>query len=71
MADEKHTDTIEPTHSSAESIDIGKAETQDGEVFKTGEGLVNFRTVSWIHTSVIFLKRPCIPHTHLLIQQRD
>jgi hypothetical protein len=63
MADEKHTDTIEPTRSSAESIDIGKTETQDGEVFKTGEGLVNFRTVSWIHTSVIFLKRSSISHT--------
>ena len=62
MADEKHLDAIEPTRSSAESIDIGKAETQDGEVFKTGEGLVDFRTVSWVHTSVIFLKRSCIPH---------
>lgn len=57
MSNEKHEDIIEPTHSSTDSVNIGKADLEDGEVFKTGEGLVNFRTVSWIHTSVIFLKR--------------
>jgi hypothetical protein len=59
MSNEKHQDVIEPAQSSSESIDIGKADLEDGEVFRTGEGLVNFRTVSWIHTSVIFLKRKC------------
>ena len=58
MPKEKHEDIIEPAQSSTESI-IGKADLEDGEVFRTGEGLVNFRTVSWIHTSVIFLKRKC------------
>jgi hypothetical protein len=58
MSDEKHKDTIEPTQSSAESIDIGKVDAEnDGEIFKRGEGIEDFRTVSWIHTSVIFLKR--------------
>lgn len=57
MSNEKHEDVIEPTHSSTDSINFAKTEVEDGEVFKTGEGLVNFRTVSWIHTSVIFLKR--------------
>lgn len=57
MSNEKHQDVIEPTHSSTDSVDISKVDLEDGEVFRTGEGLVNFRTVSWIHTSVIFLKR--------------
>lgn len=59
MSNEKHEDVIEPAQSSTDSIDLGKADLEDGEVFKTGEGLVDFRTVSWIHTSVIFLKRKC------------
>ena len=59
MSNEKHEDIIEPAQSSTESISIGKVDLEDGEVFRTGEGLVNFRTVSWIHTSVIFLKRKC------------
>lgn len=57
MSNEKHQDIIEPTHSSTDSIDVGKSDLEDGEVFRTGEGLVDFRTVSWVHTSVIFLKR--------------
>lgn len=57
MSNEKYEDVIEPTHSNTDSVNIDKAEVEDGEVFKTGEGLVDFRTVSWIHTSVIFLKR--------------
>ncbi|KAF2626725.1 hypothetical protein BU25DRAFT_440674 [Macroventuria anomochaeta] len=56
MSNEKHEDTIEPAQSSTDSINIGKADLEDGEVSRTGEGFVNFRTVSWIHTSVIFLK---------------
>ncbi|KAF9691101.1 hypothetical protein EKO04_010635 [Ascochyta lentis] len=56
MSNEKQEDIIEPAQSSTDSIDIGKADLEDGEVFRTGEGLVDFRTVSWIHTSVIFLK---------------
>jgi hypothetical protein len=57
MSNEKsHADSIEPTQSSSESINIGKADLEDGEIFKRGEGNVDFRTVSWIHTSVIFLK---------------
>lgn len=61
MSNEKHGDVIEPVHSSTDSVNIGKVDPEDGEVFKTGEGLVNFRTVSWIHTSVIFLKRALSP----------
>ncbi|KAF9875240.1 neutral amino acid permease [Colletotrichum karsti] len=53
------TDTITPAPArSSESIDAGKLEnTEDAyEVFKRGEGTVDFRTVGWIHASVIFLK---------------
>ena len=41
------------------SVDTGKVEQhEDGfEVFKRGEGAVDFRTVGWVHASVIFLKR--------------
>ncbi|KAH7094334.1 transmembrane amino acid transporter protein-domain-containing protein [Paraphoma chrysanthemicola] len=57
MSDEKHQDTIGPALSSTDSINIGKVDVEnDGEVFKRGEGIEDFRTVSWIHTSVIFLK---------------
>lgn len=58
MSAEKH-DTIEPSQS-RESVSIGKVDVEnDGEIFKRGEGLEDFRTVGWIHTSVIFLKRSC------------
>ncbi|KAF1940607.1 hypothetical protein EJ02DRAFT_226669 [Clathrospora elynae] len=57
MSDEKHQDIIAPTQSSTDSIEIGKVDVEnDGEIFKRGEGIEDFRTVSWIHTSVIFLK---------------
>jgi hypothetical protein len=59
MSNEKsHPDTIEPARlqGSSESIDISKVDVEDGEIFKRGEGTVDFRTVSWVHTSVIFLK---------------
>ncbi|PSN61447.1 hypothetical protein BS50DRAFT_592922 [Corynespora cassiicola Philippines] len=55
MSEEKRQDDIAPVQSSSESLNIGKVE-DDGEIFKRGEGNVDFRTVSWIHTSVIFLK---------------
>ncbi|CAI6274371.1 unnamed protein product [Periconia digitata] len=56
MSTEKHQDTIEPSQS-RESVNIGKVDLEnDGEIFKRGEGLEDFRTVGWIHTSVIFLK---------------
>jgi hypothetical protein len=58
MSDEKHHDTIEPALSSTDSVNMGKVDVEnDGGVFKRGEGIEDFRTVSWIHTSVIFLKR--------------
>jgi hypothetical protein len=61
MLDEKHQDTIAPAQSSTESVDIGKFDPEnDGEIFKRGEGIEDFRTVPWIHTSVIFLKRKTV-----------
>lgn len=58
MSAEKQEDIIAPAPStSSESIN-GKVDIEnDGEIFKRGEGYEDFRTVSWIHTSVIFLKR--------------
>ena len=55
---EKQVDVIAPTQSSTESVNFEKGDVEnDGEIFKRGEGIEDFRTVSWIHTSVIFLKR--------------
>lgn len=55
---EKHTDDITPAPRSSGSIDAGKLEVADDafEVFKKGDGAVDFRTVGWIQASVIFLK---------------
>lgn len=58
---EKGADAITPAQrrtSSSSSVDAGKVDNSDDafEVFKRGEGTVDFRTVGWIHTSVIFLK---------------
>ena len=65
MLDEKHQDTIEPALSSTDSINVGKVDLEnDGEIFKRGEGIEDFRTVSWIHTSVIFLKRKSHPRIY-------
>jgi hypothetical protein len=62
MSDEKYQDMIAPAQSSTESVDIGKVDLENnGEIFKGGEGIEDFRTVSWVHTSVIFLKRKAIP----------
>ncbi|KAG9187418.1 hypothetical protein G6011_05289 [Alternaria panax] len=57
MSTEKQDDIIAPAPSiSSESIN-GKVDVEsDGEIFKRGEGYEDFRTVHWIHTSVIFLK---------------
>lgn len=53
------TDVITPMAArSSGSIEAVKMEPNDDafEVFKKQEGQVDFRTVSWIHASVIFLK---------------
>lgn len=49
--------TPAPLRSSG-SVDDGKLERADDafEIFKKGDGGVDFRTVGWIHASVIFLK---------------
>lgn len=41
------------------SIDDSKIEHADdsNEIFKRQDGAVDFRTVGWVHASVIFLKR--------------
>ncbi|KAH6981217.1 transmembrane amino acid transporter protein-domain-containing protein [Ilyonectria sp. MPI-CAGE-AT-0026] len=58
---EKGPDAITPAQprtSSSSSVDAGKVDNSEDafEVFKRGEGTVDFRTVGWIHTAVIFLK---------------
>jgi hypothetical protein len=71
MLDEKHQDTIAPAQGSTESVDIGKVDPEnDGEIFKRGEGIEDFRTVSWIHTSVIFLKRKTTPAPYIYREPR-
>ncbi|KAI8719921.1 hypothetical protein NCS52_00774400 [Fusarium sp. LHS14.1] len=55
----KSGDVIAPAdNNSIGSIEPGKLENSDDnfEVFKSGDGNVEFRTVGWIHASVIFLK---------------
>ncbi|KAF2794863.1 hypothetical protein K505DRAFT_349013 [Melanomma pulvis-pyrius CBS 109.77] len=57
MSAEKMHDIIQPAQSNDGSIDVGKVDLEnDGEVFKRGEGIEDFRTVGWIHTTVILLK---------------
>lgn len=55
---EKQSNDITPAPRSSGSIDAGKLENTDDafEVFKKGDGAVDFRTVGWIQASVIFLK---------------
>lgn len=55
---EKHEDIIAPAPShSSESISGSKPDLEnEGEVFKRGEGYEDFRTVSWVQTTVILLK---------------
>ncbi|KAK1772066.1 transmembrane amino acid transporter [Phialemonium atrogriseum] len=49
------TPAAEWSSSSADAVKLEDAEDAF-EVFKKGDGSVDFRTVSWIHASVIFLK---------------
>ncbi|KAF2017923.1 hypothetical protein BU24DRAFT_368094 [Aaosphaeria arxii CBS 175.79] len=56
MSDEKRSDIIAPIQSSTDSVNVVEKVEDDGEIFKRTEGAVDFRTVHWIHTSVIFLK---------------
>lgn len=57
MSVEKRDDMIAPAaDQSSDSIDLSKSGSEDLEIFKREEGAVDFRTVSWVHTSVIFLK---------------
>lgn len=61
---EKQADDITPAAPrSSGSIDAGKLENADDafEVFKKGDGAVDFRTVGWIQASVIFLKSEFTP----------
>lgn len=47
----------EAPHSDDPHVDTQKGDVEDKyEVFKRGDGQVDFRTVSWIRASVIFLK---------------
>lgn len=55
---QQQADNITPAPRSSGSIEAGKLENADDafEVFKKGDGAVDFRTVGWIQASVIFLK---------------
>ncbi|MBE3045909.1 hypothetical protein IMZ48_25875 [Candidatus Bathyarchaeota archaeon] len=60
LYESKGDDAIAPAKcGSGSSIGDTKEEGADDahEVFKRGNGAVDFRTVGWIHASVIFLKR--------------
>lgn len=61
MAAEKNDDVIAPVTSQSRMSDgSGRDEKADfdneGEIFKKGDGIEDFRTVSWVHTTVILLK---------------
>lgn len=46
-----------PRYTDPPNTETAKAEVEDHyEVFKRGEGQVDFRTVSWIRAGIIFLK---------------
>lgn len=46
-----------PSCDNAARPEMEKAEVEDvNEVFKRGEGHIDFRTVSWIRAGIIFLK---------------
>ena len=66
-----HTDEIK--ESPPYTDDPKAIETQEGElddtleVFKRGDGQVDFRTVSWIRASIIFLKSQFRPVSVLLL----
>lgn len=57
MSDEKPSFAMEPIM--AESYEEGvkdDAASEGFEVFKKTEGAVDFRTVGWVHTAMIFVK---------------
>lgn len=59
MADSDKTEAITPVADVPQrsSGSIGDADKNNSfEVFKKEEGVVDFRTVEWLHASVIFLK---------------
>ncbi|KAM0276784.1 hypothetical protein ACHAQH_006373 [Verticillium albo-atrum] len=54
---EKAADAITPARTSGSIEGVKEDNANESfEVFKKGEGTVDFRTVGWIHASVIFLK---------------
>lgn len=57
--------TAAPARSS-DSVDDGKlGQSEDLEIFQRREGEVDFRTVGWIHASVIFLKGKNTPFSNI------
>jgi hypothetical protein len=59
-----HADEIKgaPPYTDNPITDTQEAEVEDQfEVFKRGDGQVDFRTVSWIRASIIFLKSQSNP----------
>lgn len=60
---EKNEDIIAPapSHSSGSVVDSKVDVENEGEVFKRGEGYEDFRTVSWVQTTVILLKSKSVP----------
>lgn len=67
MSAEKVDDVIQHAQSSDVSVNSGKVDLEnDGEVFKRGEGIEDFRTVGWIHTTVILLKRKWQSYLNLM-----
>ncbi|KIW55414.1 hypothetical protein PV05_07697 [Exophiala xenobiotica] len=51
-------DNVRPVQSldNVEAVEKGHLTENEFEVFKKGEGIVDFRTVTWYHASMIFLK---------------
>jgi hypothetical protein len=45
-------------------LEKGQVAENDFEVFKKGEGMVDFRTVAWPHAAMIFLKSMLL-HCHV------
>lgn len=67
MADTKTQEDQVVACSSEEYVDQlekGQVAENDFEVFKKGEGMVDFRTVPWPHAAMIFLKS-MLPHCHV------
>jgi hypothetical protein len=55
-----------PGYADFPNAETEKAEVEDHyEVFKRGEGQVDFRTVSWIRAGIIFLKSKALPPNYL------